>query len=75
MGVFAWVHKEAEDHFWVTTRKAWVEEVQSRALEGGKASGIACFPRDSQDGDSVCLDARNSYQKTVRALRLINQVR
>lgn len=75
MGVFAWVHKEAEDYFWVTTRKVWVEEVKTKTLEGGKALGTVCFPRDAQDGDSVCFDARNGYQRTVRALRLINQVR
>ena len=75
MGVFAWVHKEAEAYFWVATRKVWVEEAKTRALDGGKALGITCFPKDAQDGDSVCLDAKNGYQQTVRALRLINQVR
>ncbi len=29
MGVFAWVHKEAEDYFWVATRKIWVEEFKN----------------------------------------------
>ena len=75
MGVFAWVHKEDEDYFWVATRKVWVEEAKTKALEGGKASGITCFPKDAQDGDSVCLNARNGYEETVRALILINKVR
>ena len=75
MGVFAWVHKETEGYFWVTTRKVWVEEAQTRARDGGNAIGMPCFPRDAQDGDSVCLDARNDYQQTVRVLKLINQVR
>ncbi len=75
MGVFAWVHKESEDYFWVTTRRVWVEEAKTSALAGGRALGMACFPRDAQDGDSVCLDTRAGYQKTVRALRLINEVR
>lgn len=75
MGVFAWVHKEDEDYFWVATRKVWVEEAKTSALAGGKASGIACFPRDAQHGDSVCFDTRDGYQNAVRALRLINEVR
>ena len=75
MGVFAWVHKEAEDYFWVATRNVWVKEAQARAREGGKALEVTGFPRDIQDGDSVCLDAKNGYQQTVRILRQINQVR
>ena len=71
MGVFAWVHKEGEDYFWITTRRVWVEEARTSALAGGRASGVACFPRDAQDGDSVFLDTRDDYQKTVRALKLI----
>ncbi len=75
MGVFAWVHKESEDYFWVTTRRVWMEEAKTSALTGGRASGMACFPRDALDGDSVFLDTRAGYQKTVRALKLINEVR
>ena len=26
MGIFAWVHKEEKDYYWVRTRKIWVEE-------------------------------------------------
>ncbi len=72
MGVFAWVHKESEDYFWVTTRKVWVEEAKASALAVGRALGISCFPRDAQHGDSVCFDTRDSYQNAVRALKLIN---
>ena len=76
MGVFAWVHKENNDCFWISTRKIWVEEAKAKALAGRKASGINCFPRDVQHAeDSVCFDIRDSYQKTVSALRLINKVR
>ena len=75
MGVFAWVHKEGEDYFWVATRKVWAEEAKTSALAGGKASGINCFPGDGQDGDSLCFDTRDGYQNAVRALRLINEMR
>ena len=76
MGVFAWVHKEGSDYFWVATRKIWVEEAKAKALVGRKASGINCFPRDNQHAeDSVCFDTRDGYQKTVSVLRLINKVR
>ncbi len=75
MGVFAWVHKESEGYFWVTTRRVWVEEAKTSALAGGRASGMTCFPRDAQHGDSVCFDTRDGYQNAVRALRLINEVR
>ena len=36
MGVFAWVHKEAENYFWVSTRNDWVEEAKTRAREGNR---------------------------------------
>jgi hypothetical protein len=74
MGVFAWVHKENEDYFWVATRKIWVEEARARALGGRKKSGINCFPRDTQHAeDSVFFDTKEDYLKTVRALSLINK--
>jgi hypothetical protein len=76
MGVFAWVHKEDRDYFWVATRKIWVEEAKAKAMAGRKASGINCFPRDTQHAeDSVCFDIKDDYHKTVRALRLINKAR
>ena len=74
MGVFAWVHKEEKDYFWIATRKVWVEEAKAKARASRKASGITCFPRDNQEGDSICFDPRDDYQKTVRVLRLINKV-
>ena len=76
MGVFAWVHKEDRDFFWVATRKIWVEEAKAKALAGRKKLGISCFPRDTQHAeDSVCFDTKNDYQNTVRALSLINKAR
>jgi len=75
MAVFAWVHKESADYFWVTTRRAWMEEAKTSTLAGGRTSAMTCFPRDAQDGDSVCLDTRDGYQKMVSALKLINKVR
>jgi hypothetical protein len=74
MGVFAWVHKEDRDYFWVATRKVWVEEAKAKALAGKKASGMSYFPRDNQHAeDSVCFDIKDDYQKTVRVLSLINK--
>jgi hypothetical protein len=73
MGVFAWVHKEDRDYFWVATRKIWVEEAMAKALAGRKTPA-GCFPRDTQHAeDSVCFNMRDDYQKTVRALSLINK--
>jgi hypothetical protein len=74
MGVFAWVHKEEDDYFWIATRKIWVEQARAKALAGRKRSGTNCFPRDSQHAeDSVCFNTKDDYQKTVRALSLINK--
>lgn len=76
MGTFAWVHKESEDSFWVSTRKMWVKEARARALSGGTTAAIGFLPKDDHMGDSVCLDAReDSYRKTVNALKLIKLVR
>ena len=76
MGVFAWVHKEEHDYFWVATRKIWVEEARVKALAGRKASVINSFPSDTQHAeDSVCFGTRDGYQKTVSVLRLINKAR
>lgn len=76
MGVFAWVHKEDNNCFWISTRKVWVEEAKAKALASRKASGITCFPKDTQHAeDSVCFDTQDGYQKTIRALRIINKVR
>jgi len=74
MDVFAWVHKEKDDCFWVATRKIWVEEARAKALAGRKKSRINCFPRDTQHAeDSVCSDLNDDYLKTVKALSLINK--
>lgn len=76
MDVFAWVHKEDTDYFWVATRKIWVEKARARAMAGKRVSGVKCLPRDTQRAqDSVSFDAKNDYQNTVRALSLINKAR
>jgi hypothetical protein len=75
-GVFAWVHKEESDYFWVATRKIWVEQARAKAQDNKKMTGINCFPRDNQHAeDSVCLDTRDDYKKTVKVLSLINKTR
>ena len=74
MGVFAWVHKEENDYFWVATRKIWVEEAKAKALASRRQSGINCFSRDTQHAeDSVCFNIKDDYQKTVRVLSMINK--
>jgi len=76
MGVFAWVHKEEADCYWISTRKIWVEEAKAKVLASGKASGINCFPRDTQHAeDSVIFDTKDGYKNTVSVLRLINIIR
>ncbi|MGD1120183.1 MAG: hypothetical protein ABR886_11985 [Dehalococcoidales bacterium] len=73
-GVFAWVHKEDRDYYWVATRKVWVEQAKAKELANRKMSNKSDFPRDIQHAeDSVCFDMRDDYQKTVRALTLINK--
>jgi hypothetical protein len=76
MGVFAWVHKEENNYFWVATRKIWVEEAKAKISTGRKKPGINCFPRDTQHAeDSVCFNTKEDYLKTVRILSLINKSR
>ena len=76
MGVFAWVHKEGKECFWISTRKIWVEEARNKAMAGRKISGISCFPRDTQrTEDSVSLDTKDGYDNTVSVLKLINKMR
>ena len=74
MGVFAWVHKQENDSFWVATRKIWVEAAKVKLMTGRKKAGINCFPRDIQHAeDSVCFNTKENYLKTVRVLNLINK--
>lgn len=74
MGVFAWVHKEENDYFWVSTRKIWVEEAKTKALASRTKAGINYFSRDTQHAeDSVCFNIKDDYQKTVRVLSMINK--
>ena len=75
MGVFAWVHKEEKDYFWVATRKVWVEEARAKVLVGRKKHRINCFPRDTQHAeDSVCFDIKVDYDRTVEVLQLIKKL-
>jgi hypothetical protein len=74
MGVFAWVHKEENNYFWVSTRKIWLEAARAKVSASRNKSGINCFHRDTQHAeDSVCLDTKIDYQKTVRVLSLIKK--
>jgi hypothetical protein len=76
MGVFAWVHKEENDYYWVATRKIWIEEAKAKANAGRKISRTGCLPRDIQHAeDSVSFDTKDNYQNTVSSLRLINKMR
>ena len=75
-GVFAWVHKENDDTFWISTRKTWVDEARGQVLASRKSSGINCFPRDTKRAaDSVSFDTKENYFKTVSVLKLINKMR
>ena len=76
MGVFAWVHKEEKDYFWVATRKIWIEAAKAKAIASRKKSKPSCFLRDTQHADdSVVLDTKDNYRKTVNSLKLINKMR
>ncbi len=73
-GVFAWVHKEEADYFWVATRKVWVEEAKAKALTTRMKARPNFFPRDTQHAeDSVCLNTKDDYLNTVKVLSLINK--
>ncbi|HOC70522.1 MAG TPA: hypothetical protein PKO23_17075 [Candidatus Hydrogenedentes bacterium] len=75
-GVFAWVHKHNKDHFWVSTRKDWVEQAKAMVQAGENQSDMSCFPRVTQHADdSVCLDTSLNYQKSVAVLSLIQDSR
>ena len=76
MGVFAWVHKEEADYFWVATRKVWVEQARAKALTARKKSRPNYFPRDNQHADdSVSFNMKDDYENTVKVLSLVNQSR
>jgi hypothetical protein len=75
MGVFAWVHKDGADSFWISTRKVWVEEARGKLLSGRKSAGINCFSRDTQRaGDSINFNTKDDYQKTVTILTLVKKL-
>ena len=73
-GIFAWVHKQESDYFWVTTRKIWVLEAKAKALASRRKLGVNCFSRDIQHAeDSVCLNIKDDYKNTVEVLGMINK--
>lgn len=72
MGVFAWVHKEGHEYFWVSTRKVWVNEARIKAMASRKTRGTNCFTRDTQQADdSVSFNTQDDYEKTVSVLKMI----
>ena len=76
MGIFAWVHKEETDCYWISTRKIWVEAAKAKVSARRKASVINCFPRDTQLAeDSVIFDTKDGYQNTISVLKMINKMR
>jgi hypothetical protein len=76
MGVFAWVHKEQEDYFWVATRKIWIEAARAKAVARSKMSKPSCLPRDIQHADdSVSFDTKDNYDKTVSSLKMVHKMR
>ena len=73
-GVFAWVHKKEKNCLWVSTRIAWVEQARTMVMVGRNKSGLNCFPKqDRHAEDSLSLDIREDYDKSVRLLTLINK--
>lgn len=76
MGVFAWVHKEGDDYFWVSTRKIWIEAARAKANTGRRKTRPSVLPRDTrQADDSVSFDARYDYDRMVSSLKLICKLR
>lgn len=74
MGVFAWVHKEGNECFWISTRKIWVEEARAKVMASRKRSGANCFTRDTQQAaDSVSFNTQDDYEKTVSVLKLVKK--
>ena len=74
MGVFAWVHKETDNYFWVATRKTWIEA--ARAGIGMAKRKSACLPRNTMHADdSVSFDTRENYEKTVSSLKMVLKMR
>jgi hypothetical protein len=74
MGVFAWVHKEDNECFWITTRKTWVEEARAKAMTGRKKARTNCFTRDTQQADdSVRFSAQDDYERTVSVLKMVKK--
>jgi hypothetical protein len=72
MGVFAWVHKEEKDYFWVSTRKVWIEAARVDSATGKSTTGVSCIARNTrQADDSVCFDTKGDYNKTVHTLKLV----
>jgi hypothetical protein len=75
-GVFAWVHKEEKDYFWVSTRKIWIEAARAETVTARKPAAPSCLPRDfRQADDSVIFDTRANYDQTVSSLKMVRKIR
>jgi hypothetical protein len=76
MGVFAWVHKENDNYFWVATRKIWIEAARAGTGIGRAKRKPSCLPRNTMHADdSVSFDTRENYDKTVGSLKMILKMR
>jgi hypothetical protein len=64
--IFAWVHKEETNDFWITTRKNWLDEARNE-------SQTTHFPSDIRGGDCIYFDTKDSYDDTIRVLKLLNK--
>jgi hypothetical protein len=75
-GVFAWVHKEDNNYFWVATRKTWIEAARVEDDAARKKSAAPGFSRNTQhQDDSVSFDMRANYDKTIISLKLVCKMR
>jgi hypothetical protein len=74
-GVFAWVHKEEKDYFWVSTRKVWIEAARSNARTIRKPAAPSCLPRNNRHADdSVIFDTRSNYEQAVSSLKMVSKM-
>ncbi len=76
MGVFAWVHKQENNYFWVATRKIWIEAARIKAASGRRKNQPSCLRRDNHHADdSVSFDMRDDYNRTIGSLKLVHKMR
>jgi hypothetical protein len=65
--IFAWVHKDETNEFWITTRKNWLDEARNKSRK-------THFPLDIRGGDCVYFDTGDNYNDTVKVLKLLNKL-